>query len=375
MTSPELRPSRFAQSIHPTLIRVVSERARPTSLHLGLGQPDLPLAPWARDALASVSLAPYGPNRGRPELVERIATKYGGAGVIVTSGTQEALSLAVLGLVEPGWDVLVPDPGFPAYPNLVRAAGARPVPYALGDAFALDVDEVLAAWTPATRAVVLNSPSNPTGAVASEAATRAVVALCEDRGAFFISDEIYEDFVWEGAHFSPSAFGWNGVVASGLSKSHAAMGLRVGWLAGPAEVLDRLVPLHQHLVTCASWASQQAAIAMLDHHEEQVASMTRVFGQRRDVTRASISSWPVPPPRLDGAFYAFVDVRGALAEGESTLDLALRILEEQDVVTIPGAGFGARGEGFLRLAYTVEQTILTEALHRVGDFLLERSTR
>ncbi len=369
-----LQPSEFARSIEPTLIRVVSERARPSSLHLGLGQPDLPLAPWATEALAGVVAAPYTANRGRADLVAAISQRYDGDAVIVTTGTQQALAVATLGLVTPATDVLVPDPGFPAYPNLIRAVGATPIPYALGDRFALDPELVDAAWTPRTSAVVLSSPSNPTGGVASRDATRAVVELCEARGAFFISDEIYEDLVWQGEHHSPRHFGTDGVVVSGLSKSHSAMGLRIGWLAGPAAAVDRLVPLHQHLVACAPGPSQAAALAMLEHHDEQVAQIRATFARRREITRDRLTAWGLPEPVLDGAFYAFVDVATCLRRGESTLDLALSILDEVDVVTIPGIGFGPRGEGHLRLAYTVEETILTEALERVGAFLHNRSS-
>ena len=369
-----MQPSAFANSIHPTLIREVVSRARPTSLHLGLGQPDLPLAAWARDALATYRDAPYTANEGRADLVNAISRRYDGDGVIVTVGTQEAIALVFLGLVEPGTDVLIPEPAFPVYPNFVRAVGANPVPYALGDRFALDPALVDAAWTDATSAIVLNSPSNPTGAVASADATRAVVELCETRGAFWISDEIYEDLVWVGEHCSPRSFGTNGVVLSGLSKSHSAMGLRIGWLAGPRETVRALIPLHQHLVACASGPSQAAAVAMLEHHDEQVRTIRETFARRRAVTLDRIARWGVPEPVLDGAFYAFVDMSGVMRPGETSRDLALGILDAVDVVTIPGSGFGASGEGYLRLAYTVEQDILTEALDRVGEFLQQRST-
>jgi aspartate/methionine/tyrosine aminotransferase len=356
------------------LIRQITDRARPTSLHLGLGQPDLPLSEAARRALGDVRDAPYTSNRGDAELVERLRRRTGSE-VIVTCGVQEALAVAILGLVSPGADVLVPDPGFPAYPNLVRAAGANPIPYRLGPRFALDPERVDDAWTDDTVAVLLNSPSNPTGAVADPVALNAVVAICEERGVFWVSDEIYEDFVWEGRHHSAREFGEQGIVVSGLSKSHAAMGLRIGWLSGPAETVDALVPLHQHLVTCAPTISQKAAVAMLDEHIDQVTHVRRVFQARRRRLLECVAQWPnVPAPSVEGAFYAFVDVRQLLDEGESSLDLALAILEEADVVTIPGSGFGEAGEGFLRLAYTVEEDMLEDALQRVGGYLRKRSS-
>lgn len=381
-----MQPSRLAAAIKPTLIREITSRARPTSLHLGLGQPDLALPETAQAALRDVKTAPYTANRGCAQLVDAVVSKYRrnrGAltatshdiGAIVTCGVQEALAVSILGLVDAGDDVLVPDPGFPAYPNLVRAAGATPVPYRLGPDFALDAALVEEAWTDNTVAIVLNSPSNPTGAVASAGQTERVVRICEERGGFWISDEIYEDFVWVGEHHSPADFGADGIVVSGISKSHSAMGLRIGWLLGAGAVVSGLVPLHQHLVTCAPTVSQTAAVAMLAGHSEQVERIRAVFERRRRLTRDALADWPdVAVPPLDGAFYAFVDVSAHLSGG-SSLELALEILDQVDVVTIPGVGFGPEGEGYLRLAYTVDDTILEEALARVGNFLKTRSSR
>lgn len=366
--------------IRPTLIRQITNRARPTSLHLGLGQPDLPVSEAATRALAETSHTPYTPNRGLPELVDAVGARYPGRGVIVTAGVQEALAVAMLGLVE-GGDVLVPDPGFPAYPNLVRLAGARPVPYRLGERWALDATAIDEAWTDETVAIVINTPSNPTGAVAKPADLRAVVELAEERGAVWISDEIYEDFVWSTvatgsgpalSHVSAASCGARGVVVSGLSKSHSAMGLRVGWLAGPADVVDGLVPLHQHLVTCAPTPSQRAAIAMLGEHDTSVERVRASIGKRRALALESIERWGTTQPVADGAFYLFVDMRPFLRAGETDLDLANAILDEIDVVTIPGSGFGKGGEGFLRLAYTVDEGILGEAFGRLEAFLQSR---
>lgn len=369
-----MRISPRAQAIQPTLIREITSRARPSSLHLGLGQPDLPLSVTARAVLASARHAPYTANKGLDELVELIAERYEPApGVIVTVGVQEALAVALLGLVD-GGDVLVPTPGFPAYPNLVRLAGGNPVPYELGERWSLDPAAVERAWTEETAAVVLNTPSNPTGAVATPAALEHVVECCRARGAFYISDEIYEDFVWEGEHVTPWSFGDCGVVVSGLSKSHAAMGLRLGWLVGPPEVTAGLVPLHQHLVTCAPTLSQRVAIELLSDHERHVSDVRDIFVRRRDIALRGIVDAGLPMPVADGAFYLFVDVRDHVAPEASDVELALAILDEVDVVTIPGSGFGAAGAGWLRLAYTVDEAILTDALTRLKQFFHTRST-
>ena len=374
----------LASAIEPTLIRQITDRAGPSSLHLGLGQPDLPMSKPVRDAIAAFAAdgaAPYSPNLGTAACRRAVAAHEGAAAeeVMVTCGVQEALAVAIFGLVERGGEVLVPDPGFPAYANLVRAAGAEPVPYRLGAGWRLDPDAVVEAAGPKTTAMVLNTPSNPTGAVHAADDLEEVLGWCAEHDVTWISDEIYEDFTYDGPHVSARDFPAScdqGVKLSGLSKSHAMMGLRLGWLIGPAETIERLKPLHQHLVTCAPTVSQRAAIAALGSHGEIVASARTVFRERRDRMMALAGAIPgISFAEPAGAFYLLLDVsQYADAEGGS-LPLSQAILSEVDVVTIPGRGFGEAGEGHLRLAYTVGVNILEEAMERLTRFFEGRSRR
>jgi aspartate/methionine/tyrosine aminotransferase len=380
-----LEASSRARAIAPTLIRALRDAARPTSLDLGLGQPDLPVPAPIREALGEAvarGVAPYSPNMGLMGLREAVAARYGcdAAQVMITCGVQEALAVALLGLVEPGDEVLVPEPGFPAYPNLVRMAGGVPVPYALeAGTWALDVAAVEAAMTPRTRVLLLNSPGNPTGAVAGEEALRAVLDLCRARDVAWVSDEIYEDYIWEGEHRSPGHYAEHvasGVRCGGLSKSQHMMGWRVGWLLGPAGLMEGLRPLHQHLVTCAPEPVQRAAQVAVTRHDELFAPTRRVFARRRQVALDGVAQMAgvglAAAPA--GAFYLFVDVRRFIPRQGSSLTLARAILDEVDVITIPGVGFGQAGEGYLRLAYTIDEAPLADALERLREFFVVAPT-
>lgn len=281
-------------------------------------------------------------------------------------------------MVEPGDEVLVPDPGFPAYPNLVRMAQASPVPYALTPGtWDLDPDAVAQAISPKTRAIVLNSPSNPTGTIASSEALRDVLAVCAEHGVVWISDEIYEDYIYgEATHLSPAdlaAYKDDGFRLGGLSKSHHMMGWRIGWLTGSAEIVEGLKPMHQHLVTCAPTVAQIAGAAALGVHEDVVAQTMEVFRGRRRLSLEILSSIEgVEVSPAHGAFYLFLDVHRLLRTGEDSLAMALALLAEEEVVVIPGSGFGPSGEGHLRVAYTIEEARLAEALGRLKRFLERR---
>jgi aspartate/methionine/tyrosine aminotransferase len=308
---------------------------------------------------------------------------------MVTCGVQEALAVGVLGLVEQGDEVLVPDPGFPAYPNLVRMAGATPVPYPLDadDDFRLVPEVVEAALTDKTSAIILNSPSNPTGAVHAKGDLDAVLDLLAERGVRWISDEIYEDYVYDDAfasvldHDGGLAGGAMpaGVKLGGLSKSHHMMGWRIGWLIGPPEWVEGLKPLHQHLVTCAPTPPQRAACVALQRHSELFAPSLDIFRRRRQLACELASKLPdVGFSTPQGAFYLFLDLRaytGAAGTEDDkqqrsvSLALAESLLAAEDVVTIPGSGFGPAGEGFLRVAYTVDEAMIAEGFRRIDSFL------
>jgi aspartate aminotransferase len=367
-----------ARSIEPTLIRKLRDKARASSLDFGIGQPDLSVPEPLRKAVNDDMLAgraPYSHNLGLREARDAVGAHYGvdGARVMLTCGVQEALAVAILGLVDAGDEVLVPDPGFPAYPNLVRMAGATPVPYRLDPdrGFSLEPEAVLDELTEDTSLVVLNSPANPTGTVLEQQTLESLLEALAERDVGWISDEIYEDYVYDGAFASVlDVFDDSrGVKLGGLSKSFHTMGWRLGWLIGDEEVVEGLKPLHQHLVTCAPVPAQRAAMAALAQHEALFSPTRETFAARRDLVLElmdDVRGLSCAPPQ--GAFYLFVDARDYTRRGDDSLTLAERILAEQDVVLIPGSGFGPTGEGFLRIAYTVAEPQLREGFGRLRQF-------
>ncbi len=367
-----------ARGIFPSQIRRITDRARPTSIHLGLGQPDTAIHPDVQRALADylkIGRAPYTPNLGTNAAREAVAKhlKIDASEVMITLGVQEGLAVTLLGTVNPGEEVLVPDPGFPAYANLVRAAGAIPVGYSLESGnWGLSAAAIESVITPKTRAIVLNSPSNPTGAVHAAADLLQVLELCSAKGIHWISDEIYEDFVYVGSHVSPAeSHPDQGLRIGGLSKSHSMMGWRIGWVTGHPDVIESLKGLHQHLVTSACGAAQAALPVALDVHSSHVDSMRRIFHARGLSLQDGLRQGGLECPDPVGAFYHFVHVPEASRILGGTIPLAEAILDHADVVTIPGFGFGTGGEGYLRLAYTVSDDLLFEAASKVASFVAE----
>jgi len=374
----EFEPARRLRGIRKSMIRQVFDRARPGSINLGLGEPDLPTPDVVRREAARAAVEEqngYTTHAGLPALRERVAAGYPQMSltaddVVVTAGSQEALYLALLTVVDEGDDVLIPDPGFVAYPTIIRMAGGNPVAYRLPAAggFAFDAAEFRRALTPRTKAVVCISPSNPTGRVLAREDLAAMAAALEGTGAFLVSDEIYRDLYYgAGRPASPSEF-YPGrtLVVGGLSKSMSMTGWRLGWLCGHAAAVRSALVLHGYVTTCASTLSQKAALAAwTEEAEEARAGFRRTFRERRDflVGRlASVLGLSAVAP--DGAFYTMVDVR---AHGPS-MEVAERLLEH-GVVTVPGAAFGAEGEGYLRVSFCADLPVLAEGVRRMGEAL------
>lgn len=384
-----LKVSNLARAIEPTLIRVLRGGMRPTTIDFGLGQTDLPVTDVIRGDFRKrfdePIRAPYTPNAGTDAAREAVARHVGvePEEVLLTCGVQEGLAVAILGLCDPGDEVLVPDPGFPAYANLVRAAGAHPVEYPLRQPspghqkWDLDSQSILDRITQDTKLVILNNPGNPTGSVYSKKALIDVMKGLRERGIGWVSDEIYEDYIWEGSFYpartadAEAGGPPGGITLSGLSKSHHLMGWRLGWMIAPAEVVKELTPLHQHLVTCAPLPAQQAAITALAHHQEAIKETLKVLGARRKRALEVLHGLGVIAPEgASGAFYLFLDVRKFLPTFDTTRQMAETLLEEEDVLAIPGEGFGPSGLGHLRVAYTIGGDPLEDGLGRLRRFLV-----
>jgi aspartate/methionine/tyrosine aminotransferase len=374
----EFEPARRLRGIRKSAIRQVFDRARPGSINLGLGEPDLPTPDVVRREAARVALEEqngYTTHAGLPMLRERVADEYPHLSlapeqVVVTAGSQEALYLALLTLVDEGDEVLIPDPGFVAYPTVVRMAGGTPRFYRLPAAadFAFDADEFRRRLTPRTKAVVCISPSNPTGRVLSRAELAGMAAALEGSGAYVVSDEIYRDLYFGGERpASVSEFrAERTLVIGGLSKSMSMTGWRLGWLCGDADVVRSALVLHGYTTTCASTVSQKAALAAWTDEAAAAREAAReTFRGRRDYLLGLLSSeLSLRAVEPEGAFYTMLDVSG---HGDS-MAVAERLLEG-GVITVPGSAFGPEGEGFLRVSFCADLPVIAEGVRRMKETL------
>jgi aspartate/methionine/tyrosine aminotransferase len=374
----DFQPAARLRGIEKSLIRQVFDRARAGSINLGLGEPDLPTPEVIRQAATRVILEEqngYTTHAGLSALRERVAADYPyleskPERVIITAGSQEALYLALMTLVDEGDEVLLPDPGFVAYPTIVRMAGGVPRFYRMPAAqdFSFDLEEFRRALTPRTKVVVCISPSNPTGRAISSEDLRAMSAALEETNAYVVSDEIYREL-----YYTPerpqtiSDFYPRTLIIGGLSKSMSMTGWRVGWLCGmdDAVVAGALI-LHGYVTTCASTISQKAALAAWMPEAAQAREQFRErFRVRRDCLLALVKSElnlrAVAP---DGAFYTMVGI----GSGLSSMAVAEEMLEH-GVITVPGVAFGSEGENYLRVSFCADEDKLALGISRMKSAL------
>lgn len=371
--------------IQPSLIRTIHERKKPGDIDLGLGEPTLPPDMTAfEDAMEWTRRngSRYAPNAGHPDLRALIAAYLGRVdwttgpptteNVCVTIGSEEALYLAIKSVCDPDHDeVLVIEPGFLAYPKIAILEGIanRSVELDAADDFRPDAEKVLAAIRPETRVIILNTPTNPTGRVWSALELEKLALGLASAGredVFVLADEVYREIHF-GNERPPSIASYhpNTLVAGSLSKSNALTGLRVGWLAGPAEVIAAAIKVHQFMVTGVTAFAQRVAESLLrndrlgDHAPIYRANRERVLDSAR---RAELRM--IPP---EGTFYGFIQLPPRLAR-ESTRS-AERIVEETRVVTVPGLAFGASGEGWIRISWVAPIDEVEEGIRRIGDWL------
>ncbi len=366
-------------AIAPSLIRELHGKKRPSSIDLGLGEPALPPEHGPlRAALAWVEQhgCPYSPNPGLPELRAAVAKYHAYPGLTeaaqvgITVGSQEALSVAILALADPAVDeVLVIEPAYPLYAKLCEMFGVRVRSVALDPAegFAPCAATVLAALRPETRIIVLASPANPSGRVWPSAELAALAAgLAARPGAptFIVSDEVYRELYFgASAPESPAAHWAHTIVVGSISKSCALTGLRVGWFMAPASVATELHKAHQFLVSSTTTYGQRAAIeifkqpALLSAHRPSYAA-------HRAALLAALDEVGLGYVVPEGAFYCLVRLRGARSTDSTAFAFAL--LQEADVVAIPGAAFGA--EGFVRLSFVGDPARNAEGVRRLAAF-------
>lgn len=361
-----------------TAIRAALASAPPQALNLALGEPQFPPPASVFDLLRKQAAAwPFGytPIAGIPLLRQAIARQAGESvapdQVCVTCGAQEALYIAAHLLLDRGDEALVPDPGFMVYTNLTRMRGAIPVPYAAprhGEE-PYDLREIERLLTPRTRVLFLNSPANPTGAVAGAAFLEALAALCAGSEVTIVADEVYRVLYYSTTPpASLAAHTDRHFVISSLSKSHCMPGLRLGWAIGPREKMAAFSALHQHLTTCAPALSQQIALHLLQHPDTgYVGKLRRRLKQRRDLLIAILSenpNWRITRPQAGLFLFAQYSPDSAFPEPAP----AQQLLQATGVVLVPGDAFGRRGAGYLRLSFAPKESVLEKAARRLASF-------
>jgi aspartate aminotransferase len=355
------------------------ERQGRSIIHLELGEPDFhpaaPVVDAVRDAVAA-GRDRYCSTRGVPALREAIAeylkrTRKVNATaerVLVAPGCKMALSLAMMALIEPGDEVLFPDPSFPIYPSFTRGLGATAVPYGLEERnqFQPDLDEIARKITPRTRVLIFNSPNNPTGTVFTDAVLEKIAALAVKHDLWVIADEIYARILFNGQYKSISSLpgmAERTVIIDGFSKSFAMTGWRLGYAVAPVEVIDAMDLLVLNTFTCTAEFTQVAAIEALRDSTNAVDAMVEEYRKRRDLFVAElnqISGFRCLAP--DGAFYAWVNIAET---GLSAEEVQKLLLEEAGVAGIAGEAFGPGGKNFLRFSLVSARNLLEEALERI----------
>ena len=353
-------------------------------VHLQLGEPDFDTPAHAREAAKRAlddGQTHYAPFAGIPALREAIAADVSArkgfhadpSQVFVTIGGKGVMLYAILGLIDPGDEVIVPDPGYPIYESLTRFVGATAVsiPIRMAHDFRLDVDELGSLVTPRTRLLFINSPANPTGGVLTGGDLEAIAALAIRHDLWVVADEIYGRILYDGAeHVSIASLpgmAERTIVLDGFSKTFAMTGWRLGYAVVPPSLVETYGQLIINTVSCAPTFAQIGAVAALTGPQDDVDAMVVEFRARRDLIVAGLNEIPgIRCATPVGAFYAFPDVSGT---GLSGADLAERLLHEAGVCVLAGTAFGGHGRDHIRISYATSRSNLTEGLVRIRGFV------
>ncbi len=355
-------------------------------ISLGIGEPDF-VTPWHIREAAIYALergaTGYTSNRGIYALRQAIAhymeTTFGlsydpETEILVTVGVSEALDLALRAVVEPGMEVLYHEPCYVSYAPVIALAHGIPVPIVTDaeEGFRLRRERIEPLLTTKSRVLILNFPTNPTGAALTHEEARGIAALACERDLLVMTDEIYSALTYEAEPVSIARFPGmrdRTIVLNGLSKAWAMTGFRLGFACAPADILDAMLKIHQYTMLCAPVLSQKAAVEALREGDEDVARMRDAYRRRRDLIHTRLNAMGLPCLKPEGAFYAFPRISKT---GMRSREFALRLLDEERVACVPGTAFGASGEGFVRCSFATEFEELQEALNRMEAFVHRR---
>ncbi len=378
--------SRRVRGVPPSGIRRFFELASQQEdiVTLGVGEPDFDTPYGIKDrGMEAIELnrTHYTSNAGLPELRKAVAEKLGKENgidsspddVLITGGSSEGLDISLRALLEPGDEVLIPDPAYVAYAPLTRLAGGRPVMVPTGEdnGFRARVSDLEKALTEKTKAILFCSPNNPTGAVLTKKDLEEIAEFAVKNDLAAISDEIYEKLIYEGEHVSIASLpgmAERTITLNGFSKAYAATGWRIGYVHAKGELMEGVHKIHQYCMLCAPTPSQHAMLAAFEE-ADGVSRMVKSYDARRKLLVKGLNEIPgIKCHMPGGAFYAFPNITGT---GLGSEEFAEKLIREAKVAVVPGSVFGPSGEGHVRCSYSVSTGEITEALDRMGKIFSE----
>lgn len=382
--------SRLIQEIPPSGIRKFFDIAAEMkdAISLGVGEPDFD-TPWhiREEGIYSLERGRtfYTSNSGLKELRKEICNylerrfdlSYNPDNeVMVTVGGSEAIDAAFRAMLDPGDEVLIPQPSYVSYLPCVRLAGGTPVIIELKEEneFKLTKEELLAAITDKTKILVLPFPNNPTGSIMTREDLEPIAEVIRQKDLFIVSDEIYSELTYNSRHVSIASFPGmreRTIVINGFSKSYAMTGWRLGYCCGPEVIIKQMLKIHQYAIMCAPTTSQYAAVDALKNGDSDVEKMREAYDQRRHFLLASLREMGMSCFEPYGAFYMFPCIKEF---GMNSDDFATELLKKEKIAIVPGTAFGDSGEGFLRISYAYSIKDLKAALERIERFLSKIKT-
>jgi len=375
------------RAVEPSPIRTIMDSAAsfPDAIHLELGQPDFPTPPHVVEAAVQAARHAhigYTANAGMYELRQAVVVKLARDNhlqvspeeVMITTGAMEALFTTMLVLLDSGDEILLPDPGYGNFVMAAQVVGATPRAYPTlpADGFVPDMDALEQMVTDRTRAMLINSPSNPTGAVYPERVMRGCLAFCQRHDLHLISDECYDRLVYEGEHFSPARLDSDGRVVSTftVSKTYSMTGWRVGYAVGSPQIVASMSKIQEPIVSCVNTVAQHAAIAALAGPQECVQEMLGHYRRRRDLAVNLARQHGLKASYPQGAFYMLVDISG---QPSGSLDFCQGLLQAEQVAVAPGCAFGDNSDGYVRVSFCVGDETLVEGMARLAGYLRRTS--
>ncbi|MBO5489461.1 MAG: aminotransferase class I/II-fold pyridoxal phosphate-dependent enzyme [Eubacterium sp.] len=376
--------SKLVTEIQPSGIRRFFDLANTMEnvISLGVGEPDFD-TPWHVREEGIYSLEKgrtfYTGNAGLEELRQEIChylhrrfdLYYDAEDVVITVGGSEAIDIGFRAMLDPGDEVIIPEPCYVSYLPCVSLAGGVPVrlPLEEKDQFKLTKEKLLSAITDKTKVLVLPFPNNPTGAIMTREDLQVIADVVKEHDLFVMSDEIYSELSYDGDHVSIASIPGmkeRTIVINGFSKSYAMTGWRLGYAVGPKVIMKQMLKIHQFVIMCAPTTSQYAAIEAIRNGDNDVQKMRESYDERRRFLVKSLNEMGMPCFEPKGAFYVFPNITRF---GMTSEEFAKRLLEQERVAVVPGTAFGECGEGFLRISYAYSIDNLKKALSKIENFI------